>query len=617
MPQSKKISNTIDTAILKIAGDSGDGMQLTGNQFSNTTALVGNDLRTLPDFPAEIRAPVGTLFGVSGFQIQFGNKEINTPGDNPDMLVAMNPAALKTNLKNLKPNSVIILNEDTFTRRYLKMAKFDSNPLENGILDEYQVYSVPITTLNRRALEELDLSVKIVDRCKNFFALGILYWMYTRPLDQTHNWIKEKFKSSPEIIEANARSLTAGYNYALSTELFTTNYKISNARVEPGTYKNINGNEALCLGMVAASHKAGLNIFLSGYPITPASHVLQRMSQFKAYGVKTFQAEDEIAGICAAIGASFTGSLGATVTSGPGLTLKSESIGLAVMTELPLLICDIQRGGPSTGLPTKTEQSDLFLSLFGRHGEAPLPVIAAKDPADCFNAAYEAIGIALKFMTPVILLSDSYLANGSEPWKIPEVSKLPNLEINVENDPEKFAPYLRHPDTLSRMWAIPGTPGLEHRIGGLEKEDITGNVSYDPDNHDKMVKLRAEKIERVKNFVSDPEIEGQDKGELLILSWGSTYGIVRNALQNYKGYEKRISHYHLRWLNPLPKNLKKFIRNFKHVLIPELNMGQLSKIIRAEYLVDAKGLNILRGIPFQSKDLITAINKILGGKDDA
>jgi 2-oxoglutarate ferredoxin oxidoreductase subunit alpha len=611
MQEAKKIPNPIDRAVIRIAGDSGDGMQLTGNQFSNTTALAGNDLRTLPDFPAEIRAPVGTLFGVSGFQIHFGSQQVHTPGDDPDLLVAMNPAALKVNLKDLKLNSILIINEDTFTARYLKMAKFDSNPLEDGTLDGYQLFTVPITTLTRTALESMDISVKIVDRCKNFFALGILYWMYTRPLEPTKQWIKEKFSASPELIEANTKTLSAGYNYAASTEIFTTNYQVSEAKVEKGTYRNISGNEALCLGMVAAGQKSGLNVFLSGYPITPASNVLQRMAQLKAYGVKTFQAEDEIAGVCAAIGASYTGSIGATVTSGPGLTLKSEAIGLAVMTELPLLICDIQRGGPSTGLPTKTEQSDLFLALFGRHGEAPLPVIAAKNPADCFNAVYEAIEIALKFMTPVILLSDSYLANGSEPWKIPEVSQLPSLPVKHETDPDKFAPYFRNEDTLARMWALPGTRGLEHRIGGLEKDDITGNVSYDPDNHDKMVKIRAEKIVRVKNYVKDPDIEGPAKGDLLIISWGSTYGIVHTALQNYHEKGKQISHYHLRWVNPLPHNLKEYITSFKNVLVPELNMGQLRKIIRAEYLVDVKGLNLLRGLPFQTADLEKAIDQIL------
>jgi 2-oxoglutarate ferredoxin oxidoreductase subunit alpha len=617
MPEQKKISKMIDNAVVKIAGDSGDGMQLTGNQFSQTTALAGNDLRTLPDFPAEIRAPVGTLFGVSGFQIQFGSKQVHTPGDNPDMLVAMNPAALKVNLNDIKLNSIIIINEDTFTARYLKMANFDSNPLEDGTLDGYQVFSVPITTLNRKALEDMDISVKIVDRCKNFFALGILYWMYTRSLDQTKKWINEKFKSSSEIIEANTKSLVAGYNYAESTEIFTTNYQINESKVEPGFYRNINGNEALCLGMVAAGQKSDLNIFLSGYPITPASNVLQRMSQLKAYGVKTFQAEDEIAGVCAAIGASYSGTIGATVTSGPGLTLKSEAIGLAVMTELPLLICDIQRGGPSTGLPTKTEQSDLFLSLFGRHGEAPLPVIAARTPADCFDAAYEAIRIAVKFMTPVILLSDSFLANGSEPWKIPEVSQLPKLDVNFETDSDKYAPYFRDEETLSRMWAVPGTPGLEHRIGGLEKEDITGNVSYDPENHDKMVKQRAEKIDRIRHYIEEPEIEGEESGDLLIISWGSTHGIVQSALQKYKNNGRKISHYHLRWINPLPNNLKTYVKNFKHILVPELNMGQLRKIIRAEYLVDAKGLNLLRGMPFHDEDIYTAIDRVLEEKSDA
>jgi 2-oxoglutarate ferredoxin oxidoreductase subunit alpha len=611
MPKIAKKQTQIEKVVIRFAGDSGDGMQLTGKQFTNTTALFGNDLSTLPDFPAEIRAPAGTPYGVSAFQIHFGSAQINTPGDHPDVLVAMNPAALIANLKDLRLNAIIIANEDAFSERYLKLAGFDSNPLKDGKLSGYQLFTVPITTLTRNALEDLDLSINVVDRCKNFFALGMMYWMYSRPLEMTKKWIELKFKSSLELIEANTKALTAGYNFALTTEVFTSSYEVPTAEIEPGLYRNINGNDALCMGIVAAGEKSGLSVFMAGYPITPASEVLHTMSKYKSFGVKTFQAEDEMSGICAALGASYSGSIGFTATSGPGLALKSETIGLAIMTELPLVICDIQRGGPSTGLPTKTEQADLFLALYGRHAEAPLPVVAAKTPADCFHAMYEAVQIALRFMTPVILLSDAYLANGSEPWKIVDPDSLDPIEVNFASDPDTFAPYYRFPETLSRMWALPGTRGLEHRIGGLEKEDITGHVSYDPDNHERMVRLRHEKVKRVADFIPEPQIEGSAKGDLLVISWGSTYGTVHSVVNKLREEGKQIGHYHLRWINPLPKNLGDAIKEFKKVLIPEINLGQLIHIIRDTYLVDAKGYNSIKGLPLRINELKEEIETLL------
>jgi len=610
--QNKKVEN-IDRVVVLFAGDSGDGMQLTGSRFTETSVIAGDDLSTLPDYPAEIRAPAGSLYGVSGFQIQFGKDPIFTPGDNPDVLVAMNPAALKANSKNLKLNAKIIVNQDAFTEKNLQLANYDTNPLEDNSLDGFQLFAIPITTLTRNALEGIELTQKEKDRCKNFFALGIMFWMYSRSIEPTKKWIEKKFSKYHNLAEANIKALTAGYNFADTTEIFTSHYVISEKEKKKGNYRNISGNEAVSLGLISAAQKAGLGLFLGSYPITPASDILHTLSKHKNFNIKTFQAEDEIAAAASTIGAAFAGSLAVTSTSGPGLALKSEALGLAVITELPLIIVDVQRAGPSTGLPTKTEQADLFQSMYGRSGEAPLPVIAAKSPSDAFDSAYEAAAISLKFRTPVILLSDGYLGNGSEPWEIPDVSKLPEIDVNFTVDKEGFAPYKRDPDTLARMWAVPGTPGLEHRIGGLEREDITGEVSYDPDNHNKMVQLRAEKVQRIKNYVTDPQIFGEPSGDLLVVSWGSTFGAVHSAVEDLIDQGNKVSHYHLRWINPLPKNLKDFIHNFEHILVPEINTGQLSRIIRSEFLVDAKGYNILRGLPLQINSITEVINNILEG----
>ncbi|MCB0280984.1 MAG: 2-oxoacid:acceptor oxidoreductase subunit alpha [Calditrichaeota bacterium] len=607
-----KASEKKQRITIRFAGDSGDGIQLSGGQFTNTTALFGNDLSTLPDFPAEIRAPAGTLFGVSGFQIQFSSTDVHTPGDEFDVLIAMNPAALKVNLKQLKQNGIIIVNKDAFSVRNLKLADYDQNPLEDRSLDGYQVFDVPITSLTRETLVDTSLSAKEKDRCKNFFALGIAYWMFTRPLDTTLRWIETKFKSKPDLVEANSLALNAGYGYALSTEIFTTSYHIEQAKVEPGIYRNITGNEAIVIGLITAAKKAGMELFLGGYPITPASDILHYMSRYRNYDVKTFQAEDEIAGIGAALGASFAGALGVTASSGPGIALKSEFLGYAVMTELPLVVINIQRGGPSTGLPTKTEQSDLLQAVYGRNGEAPIPVVAAQSPADCFNAAFEAAKIALKFTTPVLLLSDGYIANGAEPWRIPDPDNIPEIKIQYAESNGEYKPYLRNPDTLSRIMSLPGTAGNEHRLGGLEKEDISGNVSYDADNHDKMVRLRAEKILKINTLVSSPVLDGESKGDVLIISWGSTFGTIKNAVEKIRENGNSVSWYHMRWINPLPPNLSEFIHNFKHVLVPEINLGQLIKIIRSEYLVDAKPFNLVRGLPFSTRDIINAYYSITG-----
>lgn len=596
---------------IRFAGDSGDGIQLTGGQFTDTTAIFGNDLSTLPDFPAEIRAPAGTLFGVSGFQIQFSSDDVHTPGDDCDVLIAMNPAALKVSLYHLKKNGIIIVNKDAFNTRNLKLAGYDQNPLGDRSLDGYQVFDVPITTLTREALVDDPLTPKEKERCKNFFALGITYWMFSRPMDTTLAWINTKFKSMPELAEANTKALNAGFSYALSTEIFTTAYNIEQAVVEPGIYRNITGNEALILGLITAAHKAEKELFLGGYPITPASDILHYLARRRNFNVKTFQAEDEIAGIGAAIGASYTGALGVTTSSGPGIALKGEFLGYAVMTELPLVVLNIQRGGPSTGLPTKTEQADLLQAMYGRNGEAPIPVIAAQSPADCFNAAFEASRIALQFTTPVILLSDGYLANGAEPWLIPDPSKIDKIHIEYADPAKEYLPYERNPETLARIMALPGTAGQEHRLGGLEKEDISGNVSYDPENHDKMIRLRAAKVKKIADFVIDPVVDGDEKGRMLIVSWGSTYGTIRTALDRIKSNGDKVSWLHLRWINPLPKNLAKIIKNFKHVFVPEINMGQLIKIIRSEYLVDAIPYNKIRGLPFNTSEMVDAIYKIL------
>jgi len=607
----KKSTKELERVTIRFAGDSGDGMQLTGNQFTRTTALSMNDLSTLPDFPAEIRAPAGSVYGVSGFQIHFSSDEVHTPGDKADVLIAMNPAALKASLKYIENNAVIILNKDAFTPRNLRLAGYEEDPTQNGLLKGYQVYSIEISRLTQDALTDIELSHKEKERCKNFFALGIVYWLYTRNMDPTIEWIKKKFAKRPIWLDANTKALRAGRNFAEATEQFRTAYKVTKAKIKPGIYRQITGNEALVIGLIAAGEKAGRNIFLGSYPITPASEILQMMAVHKNFGVRTFQAEDEMAAIGSALGASFAGDIGVTATSGPGMALKSEFLGLAVMTELPLVICDIQRAGPSTGMPTKTEQSDLNQVLYGRSGEAPLAVIAAKSPADCFHAVYEAVRIATMFMTPVVVLSDVYLANGAEPWRIPDESKLPPIDIRFAKPEKEFAPYLRDEYTLARKWAIPGTPELQHRIGGLEKESITGDVSYDPDNHDNMVRLRAEKIQRIRDFVEEPEIYGDGSGDVLIVSWGSTHGTVLTVVEQLRAEGKAVSFYHLRWLSPLPKSLKNYIHNFKKVVVPEINLGQLAKIIRSEFLVDAISFNKVMGLPLRVTELKEAINELL------
>ena len=611
-----KTFKTIDDAVIRFAGDSGDGMQLTGGRFTETTAVVGNDLSTLPDFPAEIRAPAGSLAGVSAFQIHFSSKDIHTPGDSPDVLVAMNPAALKVHQKEIIPGGTIILNTDSFTKKNLNFAGYESSPVEDGTLEDYfTVIPIEMNKLVTAACEGLDMSAKFVGRTKNFFALGVLYYMYDRPLEATEKWLEKKFAGKDTIIEANKRAMNAGYNYAHTTELFTTRYKVEKAVLPKGQYRNINGNHATSLGLLAASEKSGLKLFFGGYPITPASDILQTLAAWKNFGVQTFQAEDEIAGITSIIGAAFTGSLAVTATSGPGIALKGEAMGLAVMTELPMVIINVQRGGPSTGLPTKTEQSDLNQALYGRNGEAPLPIIAASTPGDCFYAAYEASRIALKYMTPVVLLTDGYLANGSEPWQIPSVKSLDDIKVKFKKslkNGEDYLPYERDEKTLARPWALPGTPGLEHRVGGLETAENSGHVSYDPDNHHRMVELRQEKVNRVQNDIAKTEVFGENNGEVLIISWGGTYGSCRSAVETLLDEGKSVSHVHLRWISPLPKDLGEIITKFKKVLVPEINMGQLIKLIRSEYLVDAKGLNQVTGRPISGKRIIENVNELIG-----
>jgi 2-oxoglutarate ferredoxin oxidoreductase subunit alpha len=597
---------------VRFAGDSGDGMQLTGTQFSDTTAWIGNDLNTLPDYPAEIRAPAGTLYGVSGFQLHFSSTDIHTPGDTADVLVAMNPAALKKNLPDIRKNGTIIVNSDAFDVKNLKLAQYDNNPLEDDSLSGYDVHEVPITSLTANALEGLPLSPKEVSRCKNFFALGLMYWLYDRPLNNTEEWIKTKFKNKPEYVEANTKAMQAGHKFGEMTEIFTTRYKVKAAKLPKGIYKNISGNEATAIGFLTASVKSGLPLFLGSYPITPASEILQYLSSYKSFGVKTFQAEDEIAGVTSAIGASFAGHLAITTTSGPGLALKTEAIGLAVMTELPLIIINVQRGGPSTGLPTKTEQADLLQAMYGRNGEAPVCVLSARTPRDCFYMAIEASRIALKYMTPVILLTDGYLANGSEPWRIPHVEDIPEIKVNLETNPEGYHPYSRD-ENLARPWAVPGTPNLEHRIGGLEKSNIYGNVSYDPDNHDKMVKLRKEKVKNIVNDIPDLKVDGDQSGELLVLGWGSTYGSIKEAVAKANNAGLKVSQAHLRYVNPMPKNTEAVLKSFNKILIPEINLGQLAKIIRSEFLIPVQQLNIVRGLPFKVNDILEKITELLGG----
>jgi 2-oxoglutarate ferredoxin oxidoreductase subunit alpha len=613
-PLSKHRREKIDQAVIRFAGDSGDGMQITGSQFTNTVALYGNDIATFPDFPAEIRAPAGTLPGVSGYQLHFSSRDVYTPGDAVDVLIAMNPAALKVNVADLKANGILIVNSDSFKETDLRKAQMTSNPLEDHSLDKFRLFSVELERLTRTALEHLGLDAKSMDRCKNFFALGMCYWLYNRSMDSTVRWIEEKFKHKPLLVEANKLAMKAGYSYCEATEAFQISYEIPPAQLAPGVYRNLSGNQALALGFITASQKSGLRLFLGSYPITPASDILHELSQYKDFGVMTFQAEDEIAAITSAIGAAYAGALAITATSGPGMALKTEAMGLAVAVEIPLVVCDIQRGGPSTGLPTKTEQADLLQALFGRNSEAPIPIVAAATPSDCFWAAMEASRIAIKYMVPVILLSDGYLANGAEPWRIPDADDIPEIPVHFAtepNSPTGYLPYKRDPQTLARPWAVPGTPGLEHRIGGLEKQDVSGNINYEPLNHEKMVRIRAAKVAAIAQDIPDIEPVGDTAGDLLIIAWGSTHGAITAAVNAQRAEGRRIGHVHLRHLNPLPSNLGEVITRFKKVLVPELNMGQLLWVLRAKYLVDAEGLNKIQGRPFKQSEVEQKIEEML------
>ncbi len=598
--------------IIRFAGDSGDGMQVTGSMFTHNAALVGNDISTLPDFPAEIRAPAGTLPGVSGFQLNFSSFDIKTPGDSPEVLVAMNPAALKVNLGDLMPGGMIVLNSDAFGGNNLKKAGYAMDPREDNTLAGFQVIQVPISTLTLQAVKPSGVGQKDAARCKNMFALGLMFWVYDRPMEPTSRSIRQKFGKKPEIAEANILAMQAGYNYADTMEIVPNQIRVSKAVLPKGTYKMVMGNEATAVGFVAASKLSGRPLFYGSYPITPASDILHELARHKGFGVCTFQAEDEIAAVGAVIGAAFGGALGLTGTSGPGVALKSEAIGLAVMTELPIVIVNVQRGGPSTGLPTKTEQADLLQAVFGRNGECPVCVVAPATPVDCFWMAIEAARIALNHMVPVIYLSDGYLANGAEPWHIPRVEDLPRIPVKFATDPTDFHPYSRDPETLARPWAIPGTPGLEHRIGGIEKENITGNVSYDPLNHELMIKLRAEKVQRISNDVPPLEVVGDPEGgDLLVIGWGSTYGAIDQAVGRVRRRGGKVSAAHLRYLNPFPGNLGEVLSRFEKVLVPEMNLGQLRLLLRARYLVDAIGLNKVQGQPFKIKEIEKKIEELL------
>jgi 2-oxoglutarate ferredoxin oxidoreductase subunit alpha len=618
-------SRELDRVIIRFAGDSGDGMQLTGDRFTSASAVMGNDLVTLPEFPAEIRAPAGTLAGVSAFQVHISDHEITTPGDAPNVLVAMNPAALKSELERLEPGGTIIVNVDAFVDRNLTKAGYDESPLTDGSLKAYRVYEVPMTSLTKEATKDLGVKQRDAERSKNFFALGLLSWMYTRPANPTLDWIKAKFAKNELVMEANTAAFKAGHAFGETAELFEYKYEVKPATHEPGTYTNITGNTALSWGIVAAGQLAQLPIFLGSYPITPASDVLHELSKHKNFGIRTLQAEDEIAAIGSALGAAYGGHLGYTTTSGPGMALKGETLGLAVSLELPLVVIDIQRGGPSTGLPTKTEGADLLMAMFGRHGESPLPIVAAQSPADCFFTAIEATRIALKYRTPVILLSDGYLANGSEPWKLPDVADLPDISTEFataanatgpDGEPV-FHPYLRDPETLGRAWAIPGTPDLMHRIGGLEKEDVTGNVSYDTANHEHMTHIRADKIAGIAADIPPVEVRGDvDDAELLVLGWGSTWGAISGGVDRARSRGHRIAQAHLRHLNPFPANLGEIVTRYPRVLIPEMNLGQLSRLVRADFLVDAKTVSKVRGLPFFAGEIERAILELLGDTDD-
>ncbi|TAG30244.1 MAG: 2-oxoacid:acceptor oxidoreductase subunit alpha [Sphingobacteriia bacterium] len=608
----------LQNVVIKFAGDSGDGMQLTGQQFTNNTAMLGIDLATFPDFPAEIRAPIGTLPGVSGFQLHFSSNKVFTPGDIADVLVAMNAAALKVNLKAIKPGGKIIANIDGFDAKNLRLANYPDgiNPLEDGSLDAFELIKIDVTKLTREALKEFtDLGTKERDRAKNMFVLGFIYWMYNRKLDNTIDFLQEKFGKKENILQSNIKVLQAGYNYGDTTETFTTRYTVEKAKMAPGLYRSIMGNQALSMGLIAASEKSGLPIFLGTYPITPASDILHDLSKYKTFGIRTFQAEDEIAGITAAIGAAYGGSLGITTTSGPGMALKTEAMGLAVMLEIPLLIINIQRGGPSTGLPTKTEQSDLMQAYYGRNGECPMPIIASSTPSDCFDVAYEAVRIAVEHMTPVILLSDGYIANGAEPWKFPQSADLTPIKVvfkqALAKDEDKYLPYKRD-EKLARPWAVPGTPGLEHRIGGLEKQDITGNISYDAENHQHMVKTRQAKVDMIADYIPLQTIDsGPETGKILVIGWGSTYGAIKSAVLELQAEGHAVSHAHIRYMRPFPKNLGDIIAAFDQVLIPEINNGQLIKIIRDQFMVDAKAYNKIMGVPITKGELVDKISQML------
>jgi 2-oxoglutarate ferredoxin oxidoreductase subunit alpha len=609
----------LDRVIIRFAGDSGDGMQLTGDRFTSETAAFGNDLSTLPDFPAEIRAPAGTLAGVSGFQLHFADYDILTPGDRPDVLVAMNPAALKANVKDLPDNGDLIVNTDEFTKRNLAKVGYAANPLEDGSLEPYRVHAIALTSLTVEALKDFDLTRKEAERAKNMFALGLMSWLFNRPTEGTVRFLEGKFRARPEIAAANIAAFKAGYNYGETTESFSISYEVKPAKLAPGTYRNVSGNTALAYGLIASSQLSGLPLFLGAYPITPASDILHELSKHKAFGVRTFQAEDEIAGVGAALGAAFGGALGVTTSSGPGVALKMETIGLAVSLELPLVICDIQRGGPSTGLPTKTEQADLLQAMYGRNSEAPVPVVAPRSPADCFDAAIEACRLALKYRTPVFLLSDGYLANGAEPWQLPEVSALPDMHVEFATEPNHgegddavFWPYLRDQETLARPWAIPGTPGLEHRIGGLEKADGSGDISYDPANHDFMVRTRQAKIDGIARDIEPLHVDDPDgKARVLVLGWGSTYGPIGAACRRVRAAGQHIAQAHLRHLNPFPANTGEVLARYDKVVVPEMNLGQLSMLVRAKFLVDTIAFNRVRGLPFKSEELAGVFQEVI------
>ncbi len=611
---SSKDTIVLDGATVRLAGDSGDGMQVVGGQFTNTSALHGNDVATFPDFPAEIRAPRGTLAGVSGFQVQFASTDIFTPGDTLNALVAMNPAALVTNIADLEKGGILIVNSESFEPRDLKLARLDTNPLEDGSLDEYRLVKVRLDTLNRESLEEIDgLSAKLKDRCKNFFALGLIYWLFGRDLDATLRFVQSKFGNKPEVMAANERSLRAGWYYGETTEAFTHSYQVEPAPLPPGTYRNIMGNQALAWGLITAAKLSNKELYCGSYPITPASPILEELSAFKHFGVRTVQAEDEIAAICSAIGAAFGGAMAVTCSSGPGIALKGEAMGLGMIVELPMLIINIQRGGPSTGLPTKTEQSDLLQAMFGRNGESPLPVIAARSPSDCFEVAQEAWRLATRFMTPVILLSDGFIANGSEPWLIPKLDELPRIPVEhpaPSTNGEPFLPYQRN-ERLARPWALPGTTGLMHRIGGLEKEDVTGNVSYDPDNHQHMTNIRAERVAQIADDIPLQEVHGPRPGRLLILSWGGTYGACTTAARRCQADGLAVAHAHLRYLNPFPKNLGGLIDSYDTILVPELNMGQLRLLVQSRYIRETVGLNKVQGKPFTVSEIVSKIRELV------